>query len=118
MVLVIEDEKLSRVALGKLLAQNGYTSEAFETADEALGVLSQGHTPDLALVDLDMPGQSSGAEVVRFLSENAPRTRPVLITAAEKERILKLGLDHITYLRKPIDFNDLMDLLTASQALN
>jgi len=117
MVVVIDDEKVSRKALGKLLAQNGFTSETFESADEAIGVLSQGHAPDLALVDLDMPGRS-GAEMLTFLSKNAPHTRPVLITAAEKERISKLGLAHVSYLRKPIDFNDLMSLLTNAPALN
>ena len=81
LVLVIEDEKVSRKALGRLLAESGYTAEAVESAEEAVAVLTIGQRPAVALVDLDLPGMS-GADLIAYIKQIAPGIRPVLVTAA------------------------------------
>ena len=108
LILIIEDEKVSRKALARLLARSGYTAEAFGSAEEALCMLSSGPAPRVALVDLDLPGMS-GAEFLKYLSQIAPLAHSVLISAASEERLLQLTSEkNIRYLRKPIDFKDLL----------
>jgi CheY-like chemotaxis protein len=117
-VLIIEDEKVSRKALAKLLATRGYTTEAVETAEEAVAILTIGQRPEVALVDLDLPGMS-GSELVSYLIQKAPPIQTVLVTAACEERVSNLTEGTgIGYLRKPIDFNDLLRKLDAKPADN
>src|SRR3954471_12541269 len=89
LVLVIEDEKVSRKALGRLLAEQGYTAEAVESAEEAVAVLTIGQRPAVALVDLDLPGMS-GADLVAYMKQAVPGVQPVLVTAACEERVSRL----------------------------
>ena len=117
-VLIIEDEKVSRKALAKLLANQGYTAEAVETAEEAVAILTIGQRPEVALVDLDLPGMS-GSELVSYLIQKAPPIQTVLVTAASEERVSNLtDGTGVGYLRKPIDFNDLLRTLAKKPAAN
>src|SRR5437763_10512758 len=117
-VLIIEDEKVSRTALARLLAIKGYTAAAVETAEEAVAILTIGQRPEVALVDLDLPGMS-GSELVSYLIQKAPPIQTVLVTAACEERVSNLTEGTgIGYLRKPIDFNDLLRELDKKPAAN
>jgi len=117
LVLLIEDESVSRKALGKLLANQGYTIETVATAEEAVAVLSVGQRPSVALVDLDLPGMS-GAELLEYLEHKAPETKAVLVTAACEERVARLDHPPVEYLRKPINLNDLLRTLARNAATN
>jgi DNA-binding NtrC family response regulator len=118
MVLIIEDEKVSRKALAMLLARQGYESEAVESAEEALTVLNRGSKPDIALIDVDLPGMS-GAEFLEKLVERDPGVQPVFITAADEDRLAKLLHHHkIPHLRKPIDFRRLLEFLEQASTIN
>jgi CheY-like chemotaxis protein len=111
MVLIIEDERVSRKALTSLLVGQGYAAEAVESAEEGLRMLDRGPIPQVTLVDLDLPGMS-GAEFIYRLSDENPGVRAVLITAADADRVAGVTLGrNIPHLRKPIDFNDLLALL-------
>ena len=114
LVLVIEDENVSRKALGRLLAERGYTTEAVGTAEEAVAILAIGQPPQVALVDLDLPGMS-GAELLGYLHQKSPPVRTILVTAASEERIKRvIDGTGISYLRKPINFNDLLRTLAGN----
>ena len=114
-VLIVEDERVSRRALTSLLASYGFRPAACESAEEALEKLGSGNTPQVALVDVDLPGMS-GLELVRRLEQIRPGIRAVLITAAEGDRIAQFRQDHeVDYLPKPVDFPRLLTLLTRSQ---
>ncbi len=111
LVLLIEDERVSRKALARLLAESGYTTEAVGSAEEAMAVLAIGLHPSIALVDLDLPGMS-GADLLGYMAKYAPEVRSVLVTAACEERLSQLPTTAgIRRLRKPIDFNDLLQTL-------
>jgi CheY-like chemotaxis protein len=116
LILVIEDENVSRRALARLLAARGYITEAVGTAEEAVAILAVGQPPQVALVDLDLPGMS-GAELLPYLTQRSPPVRAILLTAASEERIKRtIGGRMISYLRKPINFNDLLHTLDAAQS--
>ena len=111
-VLIVEDERVSRKALALLLRACGYKTVAAESAEEALRILALDDRPDFALVDVDLPGMS-GLELVERLEETRPGTFTVLITAAEGERIRNFVRDHpVAYLRKPLDFDHLLGLMS------
>ena len=84
-ILIVEDEAISRRALAQLLAASGYRTEAVE----------------------------SGEEVLRHIAQTSPSILPVLITAADRERIdaLRQRLP-IRCMRKPIDVDRLLMLLS------
>src|SRR6266513_2896439 len=85
-VLIVEDEALSRRALARLLTDSGYRVEAVASGEEALRELRHGPAPQVALIDLDLPGMD-GAEFIQKLREQAPSVEPILITAADAERV-------------------------------
>lgn len=111
-VLIVEDERVSRKALSLLLRACGYKTVAAGSAEEALSLLDMDDQPNFALVDVDLPGMS-GLELAEHLEETRPGTFTVLITAAEGERIVNFLRDHpVAYLRKPVDFDHLLELLS------
>ena len=114
MVLIVEDEKLSRKALAALLRAHGYSTEAVGSAEEALQLLDDGFAPDVALVDLDLPGMS-GEQFLRHLSRDMPWIDALLLTAADADRVDHLaamqGVRPVLHLRKPIKFEQLLSIL-------
>lgn len=116
-VLIVEDERVSRRALTALMTASGYATEAAGSAEEALdAVRTEGVHPDIALVDLDLPGMN-GLELIGQLTRMEPGVFPVLITAANGESLAKhLREQGVAYLRKPLDFSRLLSLLDAQVA--
>jgi CheY-like chemotaxis protein len=116
-VLVVEDEVISRRALAWLLSASGFETAAYESAEDALSAIDRDH-PDIALVDVDLPGMS-GLELASELRRNNPNVRIVLLTAAEGERITSFRARHdVGYVRKPVDFPHLLRLLAAAEPPN
>ena len=110
MVLIVEDEMISRNALRKLLAASGYRSVAYESAEDALREMT-GSIPPVALIDVDLPGMS-GLDLAARLEELRPDMVKVLITAAAGDRIESFRREHeVHYIRKPLDFGRLLKLL-------
>ena len=115
-VLIVEDERVSRKALALLLTACGYNAVAAGSAEEALRMLAEDDAPEFALVDVDLPGMS-GLEFAAQLEEQTPNVFTVLITAAEGDRIENFRRDHaVAYLRKPLDFDHLLGLLSEVHA--
>jgi len=110
-VLIVEDEQSSRRALSLLLCSCGFRPKTFRTAEEALMWLAAGEHPAIALVDLDLPG-IDGIELIEKLAQFSPMTRSILVTATDEGTIARrIRGHHITYLQKPLDFEELLSLL-------
>lgn len=77
-VLVADDERLVADTLALILNQNGFESRAAYSGKEALE-LARAFRPDLALLDVIMPG-IDGIEVAKRLRELAPKTRILLFS--------------------------------------
>lgn len=76
-VAVIEDHLLFRMGLRELLAQNGVTVVG-EASTAELGIpLIREKTPDVAIVDLELPGMS-GIEAIRTLDGTTDTSALVL----------------------------------------
>jgi DNA-binding NtrC family response regulator len=78
LVLVVDDEESMRHFLQKTLRREGYEVAAARDGPEALA-LAQERTPDLALVDVRMPGMD-GVAVMRSLRASLPRLPVILMT--------------------------------------
>jgi len=111
-VLIVEDERVARRALAALMTASGYRTAAAGSAEEALdAVKGKGVCPDIALVDLDLPGMN-GLELIGQLTRMEPGVFTVLITSANGDKLTELLHERgVAYLRKPLDFNRLLSLL-------
>jgi len=101
-ILVIDDEECITDSCCQVLTKAGYR---VETAMNGAAGLAKAREigPDLALVDLDMPGVS-GIEVMDRLSEISPRMIRIVVTGntyidLDKEVVQKNRA--LTYLTKP-----------------
>jgi CheY-like chemotaxis protein len=104
-VLVVEDNAVNLELVIALLEQAGCQAIAGETADAGLR-LAAAESPDLILMDLQLPGMS-GYEVTRRLKAD-PATAGIPVVAitagamrSDEARARSAGCD--AYLTKPLD---------------
>jgi len=103
-ILVVDDEYLIRWTLQQNLAREGYEAILAETGEEAL-LKVQEEAPDLALVDIKLPGMD-GFEVLEKILRIDQGIVPIMVTAYEDvERVVKaMRLGAFDYITKPFDF--------------
>src|SRR5678816_1270984 len=102
-VLIVDDEPNIRRMVGALLASEGY--EVREAPDGARGVaLATESEPDVALVDLMMPGEIDGMGVLTALRERAPDLPVVMMSgrAGLSDAVRATTLGAFTFLEKPL----------------
>ncbi|HEV2468652.1 MAG TPA: response regulator [Candidatus Sulfotelmatobacter sp.] len=98
-VLIVDDERLARQELRRMLAEHGdieVTGEA-HNANEAEDLLER-FEPDLLFLDIQMPGRS-GLEMLEQFA-NPPQT--ILTTAFDRYAVRGFELNAVDYLLKPI----------------
>ena len=76
LALVVDDSRMARYVLSKMLKQQGIDVDAVESGEEALGYLC-GKAPDMIFMDHTMPGMD-GFQALRAI-KNDPRTSPIPI---------------------------------------
>lgn len=82
-ILLVEDDALLARLESGILTAHGYTVTRVESGELALNTLRE-ITPDLVLLDLDLPGTVSGWDVLRALrAYSGTSVTPVLLTSAE-----------------------------------
>jgi DNA-binding response OmpR family regulator len=117
LILLVDDDVFILVLLGKFLEAAGYEVRIATSAEMALEMLLEsGREPDLALLDVAMPGMS-GLELARRLQEET--TVPVMFLSADEDgdtvsQAAEYGA--IGYLVKPIDMAQLGPSIRASLA--
>jgi len=109
-ILIVDDESSARVALATLLRREGYEVSHASDGPSALAECAS-FRPDIILLDILMPGMD-GFEVCRRIKAT-PETRltpVVLVTglSATEDRISGINAGADDFLRKPIDFNELL----------
>lgn len=116
-LLLVDDDRLILTTLARALTQAGYQITTAESTEEAESWLSEGHQrPDLALLDVQMPGQS-GLNLAQRLRELEHIPFMMLsaysdhATVAQATRQGALG-----YAVKPIDPAQLIPAIEAALA--
>ena len=111
-MLVVDDDAVLRDRLARALAERGYDVRTAGSADEALARARE-ESPELAVVDLRMPGRS-GLELVRELKALDESTRVVVLTGygsiATALEAVRMGATH--YLQKPADADEVLAAFT------
>jgi len=112
-ILVVDDDEAFRERLGRAFRDRGFSVSL--ASDHASAVrLASVDPPELAVVDLKMPGRS-GLEVVRDLRTLDAATRMVVLTGygsiATAVEAVKLGA--VNYLTKPADADEVLAALGA-----
>ncbi len=107
-VIIIDDERLARKELKKLLEDFPELEVVDEAANVEEGISKiELHNPDLIFLDIQMPGKT-GFDLLRELN----RTPEVIFTTAYDEYALKaFEVNALDYLLKPIEPKRLADAL-------
>jgi len=106
-ILIIDDEESIRDSCSLIIIKAGLSAETAENGSEGLQK-AQEIRPDLALIDLKMPG-ISGMEVLGKLGEIDPYIIPVVITgyASIESAVEAMKKGAYDYLPKPFSPNEL-----------
>ena len=110
-ILVADDERSICDAFRVLLEAEGHTALVASTGEEAL-LLVREQSPDLAFVDVRMPGMG-GLEVLKEVGRIAPELPVVVMTAygtleTAAEALRNRAFD---YLGKPLDLAQIRSVL-------
>jgi two-component system response regulator RegA len=107
-ILIVDDDHVLRARLGKALRDRGLEVREAASAGDAL-VRAREDSPELALVDLRMPG-ASGLELIAELRAIDPTTQVVVLTGygsiATAVEAVRRGAVH--YLTKPADADEVL----------
>ncbi|MFN8582448.1 MAG: sigma-54 dependent transcriptional regulator [Gemmatimonadaceae bacterium] len=102
-ILIVDDEPNIRRMVGSVLGAEGYDVRVASTGTEGLAVAMESD-PDVALVDLMMPGSMDGMAVLSALRERIPDLPVVMMSGHagldDAVRATKLGAYH--FLEKPL----------------
>ena len=112
-ILVVDDDRLVLAALAEGLRASGYRVTGAASGDDALGIVAR-DAPDLALLDVRMPGMS-GIELGRRLREQAGV--PFLyLSAYGDEEIVRQASEEgaFGYLVKPLDIQQIVPSIEAA----
>ncbi len=115
LVLIVEDDADVRDLLVRRLERLGYRTQAVDSGEAALEVAAK-DTPQLAVVDIILPGMD-GWELIRRLRDDARTAEmPVLVASIldEPEDSETPGIEG--YLVKPFKARDLEGALKAIEA--
>jgi two-component system, cell cycle response regulator DivK len=109
-ILVVEDNEKSMKLFRDVLVATGYRTLEATTGIEAVHLASE-HTPDLVLMDIQLPDLDGVEALQRLRADERTATIPVLALTAQamrgdRERFLAVGFDG--YLSKPVDVRELL----------
>jgi CheY-like chemotaxis protein len=80
-VLVVDDTEIVRAAVAQVVRRMGHTAMTAATGEDALEAVARS-APDLALLDLRMPGMDGAALYQALRSRLGARCPPVVIVSA------------------------------------
>ena len=110
-LLIIEDEKITRISLTDILTREGY--EVYAAADGEEGLeLFRSVRPAIVITDMRLP-KINGLEVLRSIMTEAPQCKVILMTAyaTVDTAISSLKLGAFDYLTKPFSPEKLLSTL-------
>ena len=109
-ILIVEDNEKNMKLVRDVLQVKGYQTLEAGTAEDGIA-LAQAHSPDLVLMDIQMPGMN-GIEALGVLRANPATARiPVIAVTAsvmqqDRKLITEAGFD--AYIGKPINLKEFL----------
>ena len=107
-VLVIDDDKMIRDLLRRLLEPEGYRVATASDGEQGLEYVAHG-TPDVVLLDLKMPG-TNGVEFLRRFREEHEDVPVMIVTGYPNSDLMRQAVRYgpITLLPKPVQNQQLL----------
>ncbi len=115
LILIVEDNEQNMKLARDLLQVKGYRTLEADTAERGLE-LARERTPDLILMDIQLPGMDGVSALRQLKAEPATAAIPVAAFTAsamkdDRERIVDAGFDG--YLTKPINIREFLATVRA-----
>ena len=108
-VLVVDDEKNIRLALGLSIRKAGYEVHTTESVTKAMSLMEK-HEFDVVLADILMP-DGSGMELLKHAREKSPDTQVIMLTgkpeASTADEAMRAGA--FDYLVKPVNRKKILE---------
>ncbi|MGD8430333.1 MAG: response regulator [Ectothiorhodospiraceae bacterium] len=112
-ILLVDDDRLVLATLGAGLRQAGFEVDEAACGENAMDIVER-HPPDLAVVDVRMPGMS-GASLASWLSEHTDVPFIFLSAYSEPDIVQSVvACGALTYLVKPIQVEQLIPAVKAA----
>jgi two-component system, response regulator RegA len=117
-ILLVDDDEVYRTRLARAFVDRGYEVRTAQDYDYDTAVATATtESPELAVVDLKMPGKS-GLELVKALAAIDPATKTLILTGygsiATAIDAVRLGATY--YLSKPADADDIIAAFARGEA--
>ncbi|MDA8433902.1 MAG: PAS domain-containing protein [Nitrospiraceae bacterium] len=116
-VLVMDDEEVIRLIVGRMLESLGYTAESAERGEEAVEIyqkaLRSGEPIDAVIIDLTIRGGMGGLDCMKALREIDPNVRAIVSSGYSEDPVMA---HHDTFgfggiIVKPYRIEDLGEIL-------
>ena len=109
-VLIVEDDEDLREMMAQLLTLEGFQTATVANGREALEYLHQASKPDVILLDLMMPVMD-GWEFRRRQREDPQLADVPVVVLSALDQSRAADLDGAAFLKKPLDFDRLLELV-------
>lgn len=114
-ILIVDDDQLLLQFLSAVLTSAGYEAQTAYSAEQALAIIDKVE-PDLALLDITMPGMS-GLELARHLHEETAVPFMFLSASGDADSAKQAAAyGAVGYVVKPVDAERLMPAFEAALA--
>ncbi len=117
-ILLMDDEKIVRRALGRMLEKMGYQTELVADGEQALKkykeAMNEGNSFYAVILDLTIPGGTGAKETIKKLLELDPEVKAIVSSGYPNDPVISNYRDHgfKSYVIKPFDEKELSAALT------
>ena len=110
-ILIIEDEKITRISLSNTLRKEGFEVFSAEDGEEGLSIYKK-ELPEIVITDLRLP-KVSGIDILTYIKSQPNSCNVILITAhaTVETAVQALKLGAYDYLTKPFSLEKLISIL-------
>ena len=117
-ILVVDDHSAMRSTLRDILQDEGYEVQSASSGEEAVDVFEGGNF-DAVLMDVRMQG-INGVEAFRRMKTLSNSVKVILMSACSVDEIKDESLEEgaVAFLPKPLDMENLIDLIGETVSLN
>ena len=117
-VFIIDDDIAVCRALRVLLFTYGFTVDTFTSTEEFISAVPRG-APGCLVLDIHMPGFNGWETMSHFIISGS--SLPVIMISVDKDELLNglaLKSGAVGFLQKPIDIQELVDLINIARGLS
>jgi len=107
-ILILEDEAVLALSVQEFLEDSGYEVTCFSNSDDAYDAIYE-NCYDLYLLDVKVPGEKNGFEMLEEIRKEGNKTPAIFITSLTDIDDLSRGYEcgACDYIRKPFDLAEL-----------